>query len=220
MNHPEIIRLVIAYTLVGAFVFTAIITCLSLIGLVKFANSQQQNKLFYVMIVELVVGSVGFFFNFISFSPSTVSAKIESRAAQQADLSLTRQTAQAFTHLANASAKPQESKNSVVTSTQQSAVTDAPLRSTLPFLHVSTQEPHGGSLRILVDGEDVGIKTSGGSNVFLDNGTHVLNWLAMGPPAQPYSIDVTTPDAKSFQIRGKTGSNGKDAGARVFVYVK
>ena len=72
----EIIQLIIAYTLVVVFVFTAIITCLSLIGVVKFSKGSQQKILFSILIVELVAVSVGYFGNILAFSPSEVRGKI------------------------------------------------------------------------------------------------------------------------------------------------
>jgi hypothetical protein len=61
MPHAEIFKLVIGYTLVGALVFTVVATCLSLVGWVKFEHAAQQKKLFAVLIVELVGGSVSWF---------------------------------------------------------------------------------------------------------------------------------------------------------------
>src|SRR6266403_1628301 len=45
VDHQELIRLTIAYTLAGAFVFTVVITCLSLVGWIRFADKKQQQKL-------------------------------------------------------------------------------------------------------------------------------------------------------------------------------
>jgi len=75
--HSELIKLIVAYSFVGAIVFTVIITCLSLIGLIKFAEKKQQNKLFYVLIVELVIISVGYFGDLLSFSSKEANEKVE-----------------------------------------------------------------------------------------------------------------------------------------------
>ncbi|MGK0456563.1 MAG: hypothetical protein ACJAT5_001121 [Lentimonas sp.] len=76
MLHQSIIQLIIAYTLVGAFIFTVVITCLSLVGLVKFADKKQQNRLFQTIIVEVAVISVTFFGDYLKFNPSEVEKTI------------------------------------------------------------------------------------------------------------------------------------------------
>ena len=72
-THPLIIQLIIAYTLVGAFVFTVIITCLSLIDIIKFADKEQQNKLFYTLIVELMILCVFYFGKILNFNPNAIN---------------------------------------------------------------------------------------------------------------------------------------------------
>src|SRR6266481_8941828 len=73
VDHQELIRLTIAYTLAGAFVFTVVITCLSLVGWIKFADKKQQQKLFTCLVVQLVVVGVGFFTGFLRFNVSKVA---------------------------------------------------------------------------------------------------------------------------------------------------
>ena len=80
MSHQGIIELIIAYTLAGAFVFTVVVTCLSLVGWIKFKDASQQRKLFVILIVELVTGSIGLFFNFMTLNPHPVITGIEDRA--------------------------------------------------------------------------------------------------------------------------------------------
>lgn len=75
-EHKLIIELIIAYTLAGAFVFTVIITCLSLVGWIRFADPQQQKKLFYIIIVELAALCIGYFGNFINFNSGYFPKKI------------------------------------------------------------------------------------------------------------------------------------------------
>ena len=75
--HAQVIQLIIAYTLVGAFVFTVIVTLLSMVGWIKFADKSQQTKLFSILIVELIIGVLGFFFNFLNYSPSGVQEQIQ-----------------------------------------------------------------------------------------------------------------------------------------------
>ena len=75
-SQTQLIQLIVAYTLTGALVFTVIITCLSLVGWIRFADQAQQNKLFSVLAVELVVVSVGFFGGLLNFDPQKVERKI------------------------------------------------------------------------------------------------------------------------------------------------
>lgn len=99
--HASIIKLVIAYTLLGAFIFTVIITCLSLIGKVTFADPKQQNKLFSTLVVELVVICLGAFSNFLNFAPRRVQAQIQQP--------LVAQVTQAQTHANQAQAQADQS---------------------------------------------------------------------------------------------------------------
>ena len=69
MNHRAFACLVIVCALLFVFVFTVIVTALSLIGLVTFANAGQQNKLFVVLIVEIVVIGVAFFKGILRKAP-------------------------------------------------------------------------------------------------------------------------------------------------------
>ena len=82
-SHASIIQLAIAYTLLGAFVFTVIITCLSLVGLVKFSDRTQQQKLFYTLIVEVVVISTAFFSGFLEFNPTKIEGIFKSESPTQ-----------------------------------------------------------------------------------------------------------------------------------------
>jgi len=75
----DLIKLVIAWTLVGAFIFTVVVTCLSLVGLVRFQEGAQQKKLFWVLIVELVVGCVGAFLDGLRFNPVRVQGEVEDK---------------------------------------------------------------------------------------------------------------------------------------------
>ena len=75
-THIQLIQLVIAYSLAGAFVFTLVATCLSLFGWVRFAVPSQQKKLFSVLIVQLAVVSVGFFGRFLRFDVAEVQEQV------------------------------------------------------------------------------------------------------------------------------------------------
>ena len=83
--HRMLMGLIIGYAMAGAIVFTVVITCLSLVGWVKFAHPRQQNKLFLVLIVELVAVGVGFFSGFMKFNPVEASEQIETAAISKAE---------------------------------------------------------------------------------------------------------------------------------------
>lgn len=89
MEHQEIIVLGISYALVGAFIFTLLITCLSLVGWIKFADKRQQNRLFSVLTLELVAGCLALFFNFLSLDPTKISQKIETRSVKTHEQAVT-----------------------------------------------------------------------------------------------------------------------------------
>lgn len=76
-THIPIIKLLIAYTILGAFIFTVLATCLSLVGLVKFARPSQQSKLFTILIVELVTICIGVFANLLEFDPKETKREVE-----------------------------------------------------------------------------------------------------------------------------------------------
>lgn len=75
--HQEIVQILLGYTMLGAVIFTVIITCLSLIGVVKFSNPQQQKKLFTVLIIELAVAAVAFFTGYISLDTDKPISQIQ-----------------------------------------------------------------------------------------------------------------------------------------------
>lgn len=54
-----LMQLVVGWTLVGGFVFTVVVTLLSLVGVVKFADPRQQRALFGALVLELIVGVGG-----------------------------------------------------------------------------------------------------------------------------------------------------------------
>ena len=72
--HVAIIKLAIAYTLLGAFIFTVVITLLSLIGVVEFKSAKQQAALFGALILEIVAVGVGVFKDFLNFDTRKVQA--------------------------------------------------------------------------------------------------------------------------------------------------
>ncbi|HUG12206.1 MAG TPA: hypothetical protein VMM36_14405 [Opitutaceae bacterium] len=83
--HVAIIKLAISYTLALAFVFTVIITCLSMLGWVRFADPKQQKRLFVAVVVQLAVGSVGVFFDFLKINPAEVKEQIQAPIVEQRD---------------------------------------------------------------------------------------------------------------------------------------
>lgn len=86
--HSEMLKLIVAYTLVGAFVFTVLLTVLSLPGWIRFADARQQQKLFGVLVVQLVVGCVGFFLGFLNLSPAGTAERIEQPFSEAAAAAL------------------------------------------------------------------------------------------------------------------------------------
>lgn len=74
--NAEIIQITFTYTILGVFVFTAIVTCLSLIGIIKFANPNQQKALFTALILEVAIGAVSFFNNSLMLDPNKVRIEI------------------------------------------------------------------------------------------------------------------------------------------------
>jgi hypothetical protein len=82
MDQRGIIQLVIAWTLTGALIITVIITFLSLLGRTRI-EPEERKKLFYVLVVEVVVVSVGFFGDFLEFNPSAVRTTIASDAVKE-----------------------------------------------------------------------------------------------------------------------------------------
>jgi hypothetical protein len=96
MAHQLIIQLAIAYTLVGAFIFTVIITCGSLVGWISVSDKKQQQQLFAALIVQLLVIGVGYFKDFLTFSPANVANAAIASAAEKIE---TRTVAQALDNL-------------------------------------------------------------------------------------------------------------------------
>lgn len=77
-GHVQLIKLAIAYTLLGAFIFTVVVVCLSLVRSGVIVSASQQKKLFAVLIVELVVICTGSFSNMLELNPRSAQRKIES----------------------------------------------------------------------------------------------------------------------------------------------
>jgi len=71
--HIEIIKLIIAWALTGSFLFTLIVTCLSLINVVKSIDRKLRNKFVSILIVEVAVIAVGSFSDALRFDPAKAS---------------------------------------------------------------------------------------------------------------------------------------------------
>ena len=54
----DTMKLVAGWTIVVAFIFTTIVTCMSLVGWIKFTYKRQQHGLYGALILELVIGTV------------------------------------------------------------------------------------------------------------------------------------------------------------------
>lgn len=76
-GHIQLIKLAIAYTLLGAFVFTVVVVCLSLVRRGVIVTASQQKKLFAVLIVEIVIICTGSFSNMLELNPRSAQRKIE-----------------------------------------------------------------------------------------------------------------------------------------------
>lgn len=211
-DHAEIIRLVIAYTLVGAFVFTAVVTCLSLIGVIKFAKQSQQQKLFYVLIVELVAGSLGLFFDFLRLNPNQVARGIQTQSVREADLILTRKTAEALT------AAPVNVDGQTPTkfpAKPLGGTTPRPAGETM-LVSVKADAHDARVIRVLIDGRGISLN-DGQAEVRVRAGEHVVTWFVLGPPRTAYNIVLAQSGSTIFTTSGTVDDNGQEAGAHHFV---
>ena len=77
-----LIRLVIAWSCVGVFIATAIVTLLALVRVIELADKKYLDRLFMVLIVEVVGIAVGVFAGFVQL-PTTVEKKVEAAGARR-----------------------------------------------------------------------------------------------------------------------------------------
>lgn len=70
-SSTQAIQLVVSWPLTFVFVFVAVATALSLVGLVTFTNQAQQDKLFWVLIVDVVGAGVAYFSGLLRYRPSS-----------------------------------------------------------------------------------------------------------------------------------------------------
>jgi putative ubiquitin-RnfH superfamily antitoxin RatB of RatAB toxin-antitoxin module len=77
------LQLTIAWTCVGVFIATAVITLLALVKVIELASPKYLSRLFKVLIVEVVTACVGVFTGQVEL-PSTVEARVEDRGHDNA----------------------------------------------------------------------------------------------------------------------------------------
>src|SRR5262245_1279486 len=82
----DLMKLVMGWTIVGGFIFTMVITCLSLVGWVRFADQRQQKRLFSVLIVEVVVAAGAHVVGAVNLSVGDTREKVETDGANHAYL--------------------------------------------------------------------------------------------------------------------------------------
>ena len=79
----ELMSLIVGWALVGAFVFTVVITCLSLVGWVELKSKKQQAKLFQVVVLELVVVFGGSLVGVLRLNPAPVRDALKTQGANE-----------------------------------------------------------------------------------------------------------------------------------------
>lgn len=114
IDHGYVIKLIIAYTCVGVFVSTAVITILGLVRLIHI-EKEHLNRLFAVLVVEVAVISVASFADFIKLDPRPVADTIQEAGATQETLVRTeQQLQQTNTVLAKIEATPTDAATPAV----------------------------------------------------------------------------------------------------------
>lgn len=78
-----LIQQAIAWTCVGVFAATAVITLLAITNVIALADKKYRDKLFRVLVVEIVVICVGFFAGLIK-SPQKVESTLRARGRAEA----------------------------------------------------------------------------------------------------------------------------------------
>lgn len=77
------IQLVVAWTCVGVFIATAALTLLALARVIRLAEKKYLDRLFKVLVVEIVVIGVAVFAGFVE-KPATVAERCESEGRKDA----------------------------------------------------------------------------------------------------------------------------------------
>jgi hypothetical protein len=92
---PEIMKLVIAWTCVGVFIATAIITLLALVGIIRLAEKKYLSRLFTLLVSEIVVVSVSFFASWLQ-APDKVQAEIETQTSERVSVETVKAVTERF----------------------------------------------------------------------------------------------------------------------------
>ena len=87
-RHRSIVRLILAYTLALAVVFTVVVTCLSLVGIVHFVDPRQQGKLFALLIVEVAVIGIAVFKGFLQVPALYATTGQNVKSSEESDILL------------------------------------------------------------------------------------------------------------------------------------
>lgn len=77
------IQLTIAWTCVGIFIATALLTLLALVGVIKLAEKKYLDRLFKVLVLEVCTVCVGMFTGYVEL-PSTVEKRVEEAGEEKA----------------------------------------------------------------------------------------------------------------------------------------
>lgn len=162
IDHTLMIQLAVAYTLVGALIFTVIVTCLSLVGVIKIPDKKQQNQLFMALILELVVGSVAFFVGFLKLDVGEV--------VEQLAVSVEQRAGEEFAKVIHQRASSQSDE-----------------RITASVLVSGTGVA---SHWVSIDGDGV-VLANDTALVDLEPGSHILLWMFVGDPGAEGSISVS-----------------------------
>lgn len=75
----DVMKLVVGWTIVGAFLFTTVITCLSMVGVIRFADASQQRRLFALLILQIVVGVGAQVLDVADYDPEPLRKVLELR---------------------------------------------------------------------------------------------------------------------------------------------
>ena len=81
----EMMKLMVSWTLIGAMIFTVIITLLSLAGFLAFSDNKQRNKLIYILVAQIAIVGLAFFTGIFQPAPGTAARGIEQPLKEAAE---------------------------------------------------------------------------------------------------------------------------------------